>query len=127
MTTTREINPLDAGDIVWLDLRPTLGREQSGVRPAVVLTDADFHSRHATAIICPITSNVRPWPSKVVLPEGVAVTGAVLADQIRSVDRASRGFRRVGSVPPVVMTEIRNRVMLLIGGSFDAAGSKGET
>ncbi|WP_430911859.1 type II toxin-antitoxin system PemK/MazF family toxin [Methylobacterium sp. sgz302541] len=123
MTTTPEPAPLDAGDLVWLDLRPTLGREQSGIRPAVVLTDAAFHRLNATAIICSITSNVSPWPTKVILPDGLAVSGAVLTDQIRCVDRASRGFRRIGSLPPAVLDEIRLRILLLIGAPLVPSGS----
>lgn len=104
-----------AGDIVWVDLRPTLGREQSGVRPAIVLSDLAFHLRNATAIICPITRNVSPWPTKILLPDGLGVSGAVLLDQIRCVDRSSRGFRRVGAVPSDLLLRIRLGIMELIG------------
>ncbi|MGU3539082.1 type II toxin-antitoxin system PemK/MazF family toxin [Methylobacterium sp. A54F] len=104
---TDDAAPLSAGDLVWVDLRPTLGREQSGVRPAVVLSGEEFHRRNETAIICPITRNVTPWPTKVLLPDGLAVGGAVLIDQIRCVDRAARGFRRVGSVPADLLLRIR--------------------
>jgi mRNA-degrading endonuclease toxin of MazEF toxin-antitoxin module len=104
-----------AGDIVWVDLELTRGREQSGVRPAIVLSDRTFHARNATAIICPITRNVTPWPTKVLLPDGLGVSGAVLVDQIRCVDRASRGFRRVGAVPDDVLLRVRLSLAELIG------------
>ncbi|GJE54494.1 MULTISPECIES: type II toxin-antitoxin system PemK/MazF family toxin [Methylobacterium] len=120
MTTTVDEPLLSSGDLVWVDLRPTKGHEQAGVRPAVVLTDSAFHQRNATAIICPITSYTRPWPTKVILPAGLPVAGAVLADQIRCVDRSSRGFRRVGAVPASVLAEIRLKVALLIGAVTDA-------
>src|SRR5215207_8615472 len=82
MTITAEgLSVPEAGDLVWVDLRPTRGREQSGVRPAVVLTDRDFHVCNEIAIICPITSNIRSWPAKVVLPPGLAAQGAVPTDQ----------------------------------------------
>lgn len=116
MTMTTDDQPApQAGDIVWVDLRPTLGREQSGVRPAIVLSDLTFHRRNATAIVCPITRNVTPWPTKILLPDGLSVSGAVLLDQIRCVDRASRGFRRVGSIPDDVLLRIRLGVAELIG------------
>ena len=122
LSVTTADNPLlpEAGDIVWVDLEPTRGREQSGVRPAVVLSDRAFHARNATAIICPITRNVTPWPTKVLLPDGLSVSGAVLIDQIRCVDRASRGFRRVGTVPDDVLLRIRLSVAELIGIPPDA-------
>lgn len=119
MTSGPDASPLTSGDIVWLDLRPTLGREQSGVRPAAVLTDAEFHYRNSTAVICPITRNTQPWPFKVFLPKGLPVTGAVLIDQIRSVDRTARGFRRIGAVPPAIMADIRSRIVLLVGAASE--------
>lgn len=115
MTTAAGSSDLRAGDLVWVDLRPTRGREQSGVRPAVVLTDLEFHRRNGTAIVCPITSNSAPWPTKVSLPEGLAVTGAILVDQIRVLDRSTRGFRRVGSVPTETLDEVHARIAGLLG------------
>jgi mRNA interferase MazF len=100
---------------VWVDLRPTRGREQGGVRPAVVLTDREFHKRNDTAIICPITSNKKPWPTKIILPDGLAVRGAVLVDQVRALDRSARGFRSVGRVPDQILDEVRARLAGLLG------------
>jgi len=80
-----------------------------------VLTGNEFHSRNETAIVCPITSNTTAWPTKVLLPDGLAAEGAILVDQIRSVDRSARGFRRIGNVPEQVMTEVRARLAALLG------------
>jgi mRNA-degrading endonuclease toxin of MazEF toxin-antitoxin module len=116
MTTTAEdASSLQAGDLVWVDLMPVRGREQSGVRPAIVLTDNEYHRRNETAIICPITSNTSPWPTKVILPEGLAAEGAILVDQIRSVDRSVRGFRRMGNVPEQVLAEVRKLLAVVLG------------
>lgn len=111
---TSDPEPLEASALVWVDLRPSVGREQDGVRPAVV-SSGDFHRLNATAIVCPITGNVKPWPTKVVLPPGLAVSGAVLTDQIRCLDRAKRGFRRVGVVTDEVLLAIRIKLHELIG------------
>jgi mRNA interferase MazF len=80
-----------------------------------VLTDREFHKRNDTAIICPITSNTKPWPTKIVLPEGLAVSGAILVDQVRALDRSARGFRSVGRVPDPVLDEVRGRLAALLG------------
>jgi mRNA-degrading endonuclease toxin of MazEF toxin-antitoxin module len=85
-----------------------------------VLTDHEFHRRSDTAIVCPITSNTRPWPTKVLLPEGLAARGAVLVDQVRTLDRLNRGFRAMGKVPPSVLAEVRSRLAALLG--IDAGG-----
>ncbi len=123
MTTTAENSLLlEAGDLVWVDLQPTRGREQGGARPAVVLTDREFHRRSDTAIVCPITSNKTPWPTKVILPDGLAARGAILVDQIRALDRTARGFRLMGRVPDQVLNDVRGRLAALVGINVAAIG-----
>lgn len=97
----------DVGDLVWVDLDPVLGTEQAGRRPALVLTDFDFNKRNPRSVICPITSNMTPWPTKVLLPVGMRTRGAVLTDQPRTVDRAKRGFRFIERAPDEVLEAVR--------------------
>ncbi|HEY4775273.1 MAG TPA: type II toxin-antitoxin system PemK/MazF family toxin [Xanthobacteraceae bacterium] len=113
--TAEDSSLLQAGDLVWVDLRPTRGHEQGGVRPAVVLTDREFHRRNDTVVVCPVTSNKKPWPTKVLLPDGLAATGAILVDQVRTLDRTARGFRAIGRVPDQVLAEVRGRLATLLG------------
>jgi len=44
------------GDIVWADLDPTQGHEQSGRRPVLVLSQDVFNERSGTVIACALTS-----------------------------------------------------------------------
>lgn len=71
----------EAGDIVWGDFDPVRGTEQRGVRPTIILTDREFNALYPRSVVCPITKNVTPWPTKVILPEGMKTRGAVMADQ----------------------------------------------
>jgi mRNA interferase MazF len=96
-----------AGDIGWIDLDPVRGTEQAGRRPAIILTEEAFNARDQRSIVCPITSNISPWPTKVLLPEGMKTRGAILADQPRSVHRAGRGFRFIERAPESVLAEVR--------------------
>src|SRR5271166_5946625 len=68
----------EAGDLVWTDFDPRLGREQSGRRPALVVSPADFCRVTEFAIVCPVTSRVRPFGTSVVLPSGLPVSGEIL-------------------------------------------------
>lgn len=115
MTDADSLSLPEAGDLVWADLRPTLGREQTGVRPVIVLTNREFYARNATAIVCPITRNVAPWPTKVILPVGLPVEGVILADPVRSIDRSTRGFRRIGRVPDDTLDAVRRKIANVIG------------
>ena len=80
-----------------------------------MLTDHEFHRRNDTAIVCPITSNTTPWPTKVALPPGLKVSGAVIVDQVRTLDRSARGFRAVDRVPEEILNDVRGRLATLLG------------
>ena len=105
----------DRGDLAWVNFDPRVGHEQSGNRPAVVLTPHGYHLKTPYFIVCPITSNMTPYPFKVPLPEGLPIHGAVLVDQAKSLDRWARGMDVVGRVPEQVMADIRGRLAALLG------------
>lgn len=44
------------GDIVWADLNPTIGHEQSGLRPVLILSHDVFNERSGTVIAVALTS-----------------------------------------------------------------------
>lgn len=103
-----------AGDIVLVDFRPVLGREQDGMRPALVVTDAQYNAASSYVIVCPITSNTRPWPFKMALPEGLKVRGFVMIDQIKSIDQRRRVLRFIDHVPDHAMADYRARLGVLL-------------
>jgi mRNA interferase MazF len=96
----------ERGALVWTEFSPHLGHEQAGRRPAIVLSARIFHERSTMTVICPITSRERGWPMEVKLPPGVAVSGVILIDQIRSIDRTARHFEIIGQAPQDVLDEI---------------------
>ena len=76
------------GDAMWIDLDPRVGHEQSGHRPALVLTRAKYNRATKLAICCPITSRAKRTEFEITIPDGLGVKGVVLAYQVRSVDLA---------------------------------------
>lgn len=103
--TARPYKP-NAGDLIWTDFDPTRGREQAGRRPALVVSPAAFWENTGRAIVCPITSRIRPFPTSVVLPPGLAVTGEILTSHIRSIDTEARPARYVGITVPSEIAEL---------------------
>jgi mRNA interferase MazF len=87
----------DAGDLIWTDFDPTRGLEQAGRRPALVVSPAAFTENSGLAVVCPITSRVRPIPTSVVLPAGLPVSGEILTSHIRSIDTQARPVRYAGA------------------------------
>lgn len=90
----------DAGDLIWTDLDPTRGREQAGRRPALVISSSVFTENTGLAVVCPITSRVRPFPTSVVLPESLPISGEVLVSHVRSIDIEARPIRYAGGPVP---------------------------
>jgi mRNA interferase MazF len=87
----------DAGDLIWTDFDPPRGREQAGRRTALVVSPAAFTENSGLAIVCPITSRVRPFPTSVVLPVGLPVRGEILTSHIRSIDIQARPVHFAGA------------------------------
>ena len=103
------------GHLIWTDFDPTRGREQAGRRPALVLSPAAFTENTGLAIVCPITSRVRPFPTSVVLPPGMPITGEILISHIRSIDTQARAIRYAGAaVPPQVAQLVRAKLKTFI-------------
>jgi mRNA interferase MazF len=105
----------ERGALVWIDFTPQAGHEQAGHRPALVISPPIYHERSKLAVVCPITSNAQPWPWKVMLPDGLAVAGAVLVDQVRSIDRDARRLRVAGHAPQTVVAEVQAKLAALFG------------
>jgi len=55
-----------------------------------------------------------PYPFKVPLPDGLPISGCVLVDQVKSVDRWARGCNVVGRLPDDVLADIRGRLASLL-------------
>jgi mRNA interferase MazF len=100
--------------LVWLHFSPQAGREQAGRRPGIVLTTAAYHRRSRLAIVCPITSREKGWPMEVKLPSGLPISGVVLVDHVRSIDREARQMEIIGQAPPEVLDEIDARLAPLL-------------
>lgn len=113
MTTTL-VPSLSPGEVYWVDLDPVVGTEQAGRRPVLVLSDLRLHALSLRSLVCPITANRQPWPVKVIIPEGCVVSGAILIDQARMIDRRARSMRYIGELPrPVVDLAVEALVAFL--------------
>ena len=104
----------EQGDIVWLTLTAQKGHEQSGRRPAVVLSPSEYNSKVGLAIFCPITSKEKGYPFEVKLPEDCSLQGVILVDQVKSFDWQSRYAEYIGSVSQELLKEISSTLKLLL-------------
>ena len=104
----------DRGDVVWITLKPQAGHEQVGRRPALVLSPAAYNERAGLAIFCPITSQIKGYPFEVQIPEGLAVSGVILADQVKSLDWQQREATFLCAVPAATLQEVVQKLSRLL-------------
>ena len=91
---------LSAGRVAYVDFGGSRGREQSGIRPAVVLSSTDFTEIvHELTLVVPCTRRDRGWRNHVVLqgPTGLSDPTFAMTEQVRSVS-VDRVLRTLGTV-----------------------------
>ena len=102
------------GDMVWITLNPQAGHEQAGRRPAVVLSPENYNDKIGLAILCPITNQIKGYPFEVLLPTGLPITGAILSDQVKSLDWRARNAELICTLPDETISEVLQKLSTLL-------------
>jgi len=104
----------ERGDIVLVSLSPSWRRGPTGRHPAVVLSPQAYNARVGLALLCPVTPHVKGYPFEVILPSGLPLEGAILADQAESVDWRAGRAEPVGTLSAAVIEEVLGKVRALL-------------
>jgi mRNA interferase MazF len=86
------------GDIWWVNLDPTLGSEINKRRPCLIVSPDETNQHLLTVIAAPITSTIRPWPTRLTI-KLQRQNSSVALDQIRAIDRA-RLIKKITAIDP---------------------------
>ncbi|MDZ7292356.1 MAG: type II toxin-antitoxin system PemK/MazF family toxin [candidate division KSB1 bacterium] len=110
---------ISRGDVVLCDLNPTIGTEQAGVRPVVVLQIDRANSASPHTIIVPFTTKIRQalLPSHAFVPAGVgglSQDSVVLCEQIRVIDK-QRIMKVLGHLDQSYLDEIAKAIRSILG------------
>ena len=103
------------GDIIKLNLSPTSGHEQSGYRPAVVVSNDFAIAKTNVVYIAPISNTIRNFPLHVPLDARTLTTGEILCEQVKAVDLTARQYTFIEHLPP----DILEKALTCIIGCFD--------
>lgn len=103
----------DIGDIIWLDFDPSAGHEQTGHRPALVLSPKLYNTKTGLLICVPLTSQVKGFPFEVEL-QHKTIQGVALADQVKSLDWTVRHAQKKGKASNDVVNKVRSKIKLLL-------------
>jgi mRNA interferase MazF len=88
------------GDVVWITLNPQAGHEQAGRCSALILSPGTYNGKVGLAILCPITNQIKDYPFEVLIPVGLSIKGAILADQVKSLDWRTRKAELICTLSP---------------------------
>ncbi len=113
MVSSRAYVP-QCGDVVWITLNPQAGYEQAGRRPAVVLSPQNYNGKTGLAIFCPITNQIKGYPFEVIIPAGLSVAGAILSDQVKSLDWRARNAELICTLPTDTISEVLQKLGTLL-------------
>lgn len=101
------------GDVVLVNLAPTIGVEIKKSRTAIVLSNDAINQYSQLAVIVPLTKNTaRLSPSHRLIPKGTArltFTSKVVTEQIKAVDK-QRIVKRLGSLPAALLEQVERAV-----------------
>ncbi|MGH2375467.1 MAG: endoribonuclease MazF [bacterium] len=102
------------GDAVWISLNPHTGHEQAGRRPAVVLSPLEYNQKVGLALFCPVTTQIKGYPFETLVPSGMDISGAVLCDQVKSLDWRARQATFICRLPALVIEEVLKKLGTLL-------------
>jgi mRNA interferase MazF len=91
-------------DVFLVNLDPTVGVEIQKTRPCLVISPDELNDAVATAIIAPMTTKTRGYPTRVACYFG-GKDGHIVLDQIRTVDKR-RLAKRLGSIDVATQREV---------------------
>lgn len=94
------------GDFIFVSFDPQSGHEQKGRRPALVISKTEFNKRTGMAFVCPVTNRDRGFPFHVPVGDAAALTGFIMAEQVKSIDFRARDARSLGKASGPVLEEV---------------------
>jgi len=98
------------GDIVIVNFDPTLGHEQAGLRPALVISNDIYNENTKQIVVCPITSKAKPLPMRILLDDTTTTQGYIMCDQIRTFDISARNPKFAEKLSTEILDLVKNTI-----------------
>ncbi|MCL2844544.1 MAG: type II toxin-antitoxin system PemK/MazF family toxin [Chitinivibrionia bacterium] len=105
---------INQGDIIILNFDPQSGHEQSGVRPALVVSNKILSKSNGMAMVCPITNTDRISPFRIPLDWRTKTKGFIQCDQARILDVFSRNPKFVEKSPKDIINKSIDIISMFI-------------
>lgn len=101
-------------EFIWLNFDPQTGHEQKGRRSGLVVSHSSFNQKMGFAYIVPVSSTYRVNPFYVPIPDGLAVMGVMMCDQLRSLDFRARKYDFICTCPDLLFQDVLRRIKPII-------------
>jgi len=105
---------VNQGDLISINFTPAKGREQSGERPALVISNTKYNKRSGFVLACPITRTKKALNIRVPLDDRTKTQGDILCEQVRIIDLTERPYRVIESAPQNILHEVYKVINALI-------------
>jgi mRNA interferase MazF len=120
------IGPVARWEIYWVDLEPSVGREQGGERrPAMVVSNDGFNQHFDVVTVVPMTKREgkkrRAYPFEVLAPDlvGTGHESILMPQQVRTISKR-RLLERAGVLTDEsIQVELENRLLEHLGIDFE--------
>lgn len=103
------------GDIVIVDFDPSLGSEQKGKRPGLIISNDTYHKKtNGFVIILPITlDRTTYYPLHVDLDSRTNIQGQIMCEQLKTMDTHARQLKTIEKLPKDLLDKTLKIVHLL--------------
>lgn len=101
------------GDVVWMEFDPQTGKEIQKTRPALTISPHSYNLKTSLGLFMPITSQLKGYPFEVVI-NTAKVQGAILCDQIRSLDWNARKAEFITNLSDIILDDVLAKFQLLL-------------
>ena len=104
----------ERGDAVRIAWNHKEGHHPEGRGVALVLSPAAYNGKVGLALLCPITDRVKGYPFEVLIPGNTKVTGAVLSDEVKSLDWKALKAELICRLPEATVSEVLRKAAALL-------------
>ncbi|MBQ7901624.1 MAG: type II toxin-antitoxin system PemK/MazF family toxin [Clostridia bacterium] len=108
------VKVFEQGDIIYINFNPQSGHEQSGRRPAVVISNNTYNRFSKMLMLCPITNTNKNHPFHIELDGRTKTTGVILCERAKMLDVYARNAEFAEKLPDDILSEIVDMVYSFI-------------
>lgn len=107
-------NQFQQGDIISVEFSPTVGHEQKGRRPGLIVSNDTYNQINGLYLVCPISSNMKNFPTHVELKGTEKIHGKIYCEHVRALDLHARNAKKIEDCPTNILEEAKEIIKLFL-------------